>query len=486
MKRALVSFRRPAIKIVLFLVLLSLALAVLALVLAGREDKGPASGPLLLSGRQINEIAEIRINNRYDSYSVYQEDGGFVIADLPMELVYADYLLMLLDEAARVEYIELIGSIDKTAGASPLSVYGLDPPLADAVIRYTNGESLTLLFGSEEKVSRGQYFMAEGKDLVYLMDHSRVVRFLQPLKRFLNFEIVPVRSVRSPLGTIKSLTLSGGAFPRPVAISEVDSESEEEMREALGFGATTHLVISPHLHKIDQKEAIDVFASLSGLLNIEVLDYNCGDAELDAYGFNNPLVKAEYVYLKGDGSDPVNIVLKTAMYQGDYILVRDDQRVVHRMEKKAFMATSYEKLVSRWFLTPFITDVRFVDIYSGGREHRVELSGEDNRSLEAALDGKKLDTGLFRKFYTLLVSASHDGLLLENPPPPGPPLLAAAFHYRDPLKKPDTMAFSPGSLRRLYVTVNGVTEFACLERYAQTVEAALSALAAGEDFSTDW
>jgi hypothetical protein len=403
-----------------------------------------------------------------------------------MDLVYAEYLLMLLDEAARVEYVELVSVIEKPVTQLKLASYGLDQPTGSVLIRYSSGESLGLLFGAVERISGGQYFMVEGGDTVYLMDHSRVVRFLQPLKRFINFEIVPVRTVSSPLSTIKSLTLSGRAFPQPVVISEIRADNEEEMREALGFGAVTHLVRSPRLRKIDQKEAIDVFGSLSGLLNIEVLDYNCSDAALAEYGLDDPLVKAEYVFKRGDNFEPLGIVLRVALYQGSYVLVRDDQRVVHRMEKKAFFVTSYEKLVSRWFLTPFITDVKSIAVRSGGRDYRFELSGEDNRSLEADLDGAKLDMALFRKFYTLLVSASSDGLLLEDPAPSGTPLLSVTFYYRAPLKASDTMVFSPGSLRRLYVTVNGVTEFACLQRYAQTLDTALSALARGEDFSSDW
>ena len=469
---------------------LSLAMLILAIVLVKykKEETVDAENDnqKLLCERRIDEIEEIRISNKYNTYSVNQIEGGFAIADLPMELVFPDYLLMLLDEAARVEYSQLVSRLEKNADDSRLP-FGLDNPECTVVISYTKGEPLTLVFGNEEPVSRGRYFTAEGTDAVYLMDRSRVVRFLQPIERFINMEIVPSRSVNSPLSTIKKLTLSGRSFPRPVAINAIDLDNEEEVREALGFGSTTHVITSPHLHKIDQGEAIDVFASLSGLLNIDVLNYKASDAELGEYGLSDPLVKAEYDYLKGDGSSPVTITLKTALYKGDYVLVRDDQRVVHRVEKKPFITTSYEKLVSRWFLTPFITDVRSIDLRFGDKGCRFELLGEDNRSLEATLNGVKLDTGLFRKFYNLLVSASGDGLLLETPPESlGPPVLAVTFFYRDPLKESDLMIFSPGSLRRHFVTVNGVTEFACLQRYAQTVEAALAELERGEDFMADW
>ena len=476
--------------------ILSLALILPAVILLTRRQSGAETGGGVLVDRQISEIAEIRISNQHDSYPVYQEEGGFVIADLPMDLVNAEYLFMLLEEAARVEYIERVYEPARRSGAdesSPLAAYGLDRPLGVAEIRYATGGGLTLSFGAEERVSRGRYFMAEyggspaaDSGAVYLMDHSRVARFLQPLKRFINYEIVPFRGFPSPLSAIKNLTLSGRAFPRPVVIRAVDGDNEEETRAAASFGAVTHLITAPRLRAIDQKEALAVFDSLSGLLNIEVLDYNCDDAALAAYGFDDPLVRAEYDFQRDDASAPVRITLRAARYQGGYILARDDQRVVHRVENEAFLSASYERLVSRWFLKPFITDVRSILVRLGGKDYRFELSGADNRSLAATLNGAPLDTAQFRKWYTLLISASNDGILLERPALTGEPALTVSFQYRDPLKAPDTMSFSPGSLRRLYVTVNGVTEFACLERYAPAVETALSALVSGDDFRTGW
>jgi hypothetical protein len=332
--------------------------------------------------------------------------------------------------------------------------------------------------------------MAGGGDAVYLMDRSRAVRFLQPLKNFIHYEIVPFRGYPSPLEAVPYLRLSGEAFPRPVVITRVREDSGEDMRIASSFGAASHLVRSPALHEIDQKECIGVFSSLTGLLNIEVFAYNMDDGELAALGFDRPWVRAEYDYKRSEGEEPLRILLRVARHQGGYLLVRDDQRVVHRIGHKAFIGTSYEKLASRWFLTPFITDLESLTIERGrdaGQETFViRLSGEDNRSLGAVLNGQPLDIGLFRKFYRLLTSASGDGAPPEGPVRPGPALLTVTFSYRDREKGDDVMIFSRGSLRRLYVTVNGVTEFAVLERYLRVTAAALEALAEGKDFSADW
>ncbi|MDR2630459.1 MAG: hypothetical protein LBC60_06005, partial [Spirochaetaceae bacterium] len=276
-------------------------------------------------------------------------------------------------------------------------------------------------------------------------------------------------------------------------ISAVKEDSEEDMRIASSFGAASHLIRSPVLHEIDQKECIDVFSSLTGLLNIEVFAYNLSDKELAELGFDHPWVMAEYDYKRSEEEEPLRIVLRVARNREGYLLIRDDQRVIHRIENKAFISTAYEKLVMRWFLTPFITDLESIRIILGqdtgptaGQAFVIRLSGEDNPSLTVALDGKPLDIELFRKFYRLLISASNDGVLLEQPVPEGPPLLGVTFAYRDRKKKDDVMIFTRGTLRRLKVTVNGVTEFSMLERYLPVTTTALEALADGRDFSTDW
>jgi hypothetical protein len=465
------------------LFLLLLVLAGFLYFLRPVENVERATEGGVLTAFPIGDVEELHIKNRHDTFSVRQEGGGFILADLPVEEVNAEYLFMLLDESARVEYLSQV------AGGGERALYGFDDPEAAVTIRYRDGSVLSLLFGIEEPVSRGRYFMTGGGEAVYLMDRSRVVRFLQPLKNFIHYEIVPSRGYPSPLQAIPNLRLDGEAFPRPVVITEVRADSEEDMRIASSFGAASHLIRSPVLHEIDQKECIEVFSSLTGLLNIEVFAYNLSDGELAALGFDRPWVRAEYDYKRNEQESPVHIVLRVARHQDGYLLARDDRRVVHRVENKAFISTAYEKLASRWFLTPFITDIESVRLETGEgagqKTVTIRLSGEDNRSLKAALNGQPLDTGLFRKFYRLLISASNDGTLLEQPVTGGP-LLTVVFAYRDREKKDDVMILSRGSLRRLNVTVNGVTEFAVLERYLGVTITALEALAEGKDFSTDW
>jgi hypothetical protein len=479
-EKPFVKKTRPLLILLGLLLIMTCALLILPLVLV-KKDSGALPENGMLSSYEINEIQEIHIKNQYGEYSVWQEDGSFIIADLPMDLVNGEYLDMLLDESARVEYESVVSEND-----AYLDKYGLDKPQAEVTISYKDGGYLGLCIGDEEKISRGKYFLIKGKNDVYLMNNSRVVRFLMPVTRFINFEIVPFIGFQSPLRAVKNLILSGGAFPRRIVIEEVQSDDADRMREAASFGVATHLVLKPALHEIDQKECIAVFGSLSGLLNKEVFAYNCSDEELETLGFNAPYAMAEYDFKRNAEADIQHIILKAVRHEGGYLLQRDDQRVVHRIENEAFVETSYERLVMRWFLTPFITDLASIKLRLGQNVYTFLVSGETNRELAVSLNGNPLSIESFRKFYTMLISASNDGLLLPQPVPKTEMLLELTFNYRDSQKAPDVMRLYDGGSRKLNVEVKGIIEFAMLRRYITVVTNAIEALSRGDNFTVDW
>jgi hypothetical protein len=443
----------------------------------------PADTDTFLTSYESADILEIAVQNEWGAFTLRRENGTLTLSNLPMEETILEYIDMLLDEAANITYSDVV-----TPSNDDAPLYGLDPPGAHVTIRYRDAGSLTLLFGAEEPVSRGRYFTLQDThdNAVYLMPAHRAARFLMPLTSFINYEITPFFSFASPLTAIKRLRLSGEAFSAPVEIEEVESGDPDGTRRASSFGAATHVITSPGYHEIDQGECVRVFGSLMGLLNIDVLDYNCDDAKLASYGFDAPYLKAEYDFKRDENAPLEKITLKAARYRGGFIALREGSRTVHRIESEPFLHTSYEKLAMRWFLTPFITDLQSLDIRLGGGQYTFVFSGGSNRNLAVEVNGRALDIDAFRKFYILLISASNDGALLKNPVNPPSPLVTLAFHYRDPLKPPDTLRLFDGGPRRLNVEVNGLTEFAMLRRYLPVVTGALEALLAGRDFSVEW
>ncbi|MDR2553080.1 MAG: DUF4340 domain-containing protein [Treponema sp.] len=467
----------------------------------------PDSGETVsyLFRREPGDIQTIHVTNSFgETYEARLDGDAPVIGDIPAGSLNREYALMLFDEAARIEFRPARDTIEGAGDEAneKRKRYGFLPPRAEVTVRCRDGETFSFLVGEEETISGGRYLLPQSGEQagqVFLIDNARTIRFVMPLARYVNYEIVPFIKYQSPLSAVKRLELGGRAFPRPIVIEAVLSGDKEALRDAASFGAVTHLIRSPALHEIDQKEGIEVFASLTGLLNRDVMAWNVPDTMLDELGFNDPWVRAEFDAEAGEGEPLTRILLRVVRRDGEWLLVRDDQRVIHRIEPgEAFLNTSYEKLVTRWFLTPLITDLAFLELTvgadapgtspadSGGGKHRFVFSGESSRELAVSLDGGVLDIALFRKFYSLLISAGNDGVLLENPVMKGPPLLVLRFEYRDPLKAPDTMKLYEGDIRRYTVEVNGLAEFAMTRRYLSVVKEAFAALRSGKDFSTAW
>lgn len=460
-------------------VVLGLAVALLLLIPKAK----PATEELpALSRRAITEVKQVEVENTHGAYALRQVGtGSYTLGDLPAEAINLEYLQMLLEESAVVEYLETVEENPKQ-----LSIYGLDEPASRVTITYTDGESLRLLIGAEETLSGGQYVMRQG-GAVLLMKHNRTIRFTMPIEKYINFIIVPFCELPSPLSAIKDITFAGSAFPEPIEIRAVTKENQAVLRTAESFGAATHITVSPGIHEINQSECVDLFQSVVGLLSEEVVAYNCTEEELAAYGFDDPFLDITYDWANGRDAPLERVRLRVSRYDGGYLLTRDDSGIVHRINSgEAMLHTSYDKIVMRWFFTPFITDISGLTLTLDGERHSFEFAGEKNAELSVTADGKALNMELFRRFYTLLVSASHDGSYQPNAVPTGEKRMELVFRYRDPEKPDDTLALYSADLRRMLVEMNGKSEFTMLEKYYTAVKAALPLLLAEESFETIW
>jgi len=152
----------------------------------------------------------------------------------------------------------------------------------------------------------------------------------------------------------------------------------------------------------------------------------------------------------------------------------------------AFTKVSYEKLVMRWFLTPFITDLETMTVIDQDSEMKFDFTGESNKELAVALDGKELDIGLFRSYFRLVTSACNDGNPRTQDRPKGTPVFTVRYDYKDPEKPADTMKLYEHDDRSVLVEVNGKIEFTMKKSYLERVLQAEKSLKAGSIIEESW
>lgn len=435
-----------------------------------------------LVSRAPDEVQRIEISNRHGSYTVTREENGWQVGDLPAAHVNGDYVQMLLDECSDVRY-ESVACED----VGRRSEFGLSEPEAEVAVTYTDGSRKELLIGAKEPVSSGRYFMERGGSEILLMKENRSIRFTMELERYLDIVIIPPEQTASVLSELQDMRFSGSSVPEPIELKAVLPEREELQTIGISFGSVTHLLMGDGIYEADPTTLLEIGDGLLGLLSEEIIDYNCSEEELSAYGFGEPFLEITFDYKNGKEAEAVPYRLRVSAWEEGYIATLNDEGIVYRILDLPFLHIKYEDLVLRWFLSPFISDVAALSVTIDGRETRYSVSGETAKDISVTRDGQAVPDDLFRSYYNLVASAAFDGeMLAEAPALSGEPLAVIRYEYKKEGKEDDVIRVFPGERRRVYVEVNGNCRFMMRENFLAVLAAAGEALLRGETFSTDW
>ncbi|MBN1248266.1 MAG: DUF4340 domain-containing protein [Anaerolineae bacterium] len=457
-------------------VLLGAVAALLALNPPASEDGGVS-----LKAADALDVVQVDIRNVHDTISVSFTGEGYLVDDIPADLVDAPDLIDLLTYSGTV-------LTERTVTSEPrdLGLYGLSEPAARVAVTYADGSALALLIGDVERVSDDTYFQVEGDPTVYLMASERCASFLVPKKAFVEDLVTPELALSSPLSALLDVTFSGGSLAAPVTVEAVASGDPNVARAAMSFGAPTHIVRGKGVYELDQTYGVEMLGALLGITAGDIVGYNLTPAEIEAFGFDRPTMEVAFDLKNGLDAEVVHYELALLQKDGTTYMTRNDDGVIYVVPAPAFLGLAYPKLLVRWFLSPLLIDVRRIVVTTGGETYDFVITGETAAEKRVTCNGEDLDIERFRDLYRLLTSAAHDGRLLGNVVVQGPPLLELTYHYIDEQKPPDVMSLYPGDARRLYVQINGVTELAMEETYLERVQEALDILWTDEPIETEW
>lgn len=458
----------------------AVALAVLsaAFFILIRRDAGEERDAVTLSAHEPTDIRYLKAENENGGFEVTYSaaESGFVVDDIPSEYVDIDAFITFMTRAGSVTALKCVNERPDDP-----AVYGLDAPLGAARIEYSDGSALELEFGAKDPVSGNRYARERGKSAVYLMEAEQAEGFLADKTAYVTRAVTPALTVTSPLSALRDVRLEGGRLEQPVLIQAVATGDEAVKREAVSFGAVSHLVRGKGTYELDQTNGIDILGSLLDIRGREVVGYNLSDDDYAAYGFDAPYMTAAFAM--ADGSRHTLVLVED---DGGMLAWCSDRNVLYRIDRPAAADATYEKLIVRYFLSPLLLDVAGVTVSWGGEAHEFEYARVSNAEQYAKLDGEPLDIAAFQSFYRLLISAASDQNRLPDAKVSGEPALTVTFHYRDRNKPDDAIRYFSGSPRRLLAEVNGVCEFDIRESYAARVIQGIAKLKAGETVEEDW
>ena len=468
-------------------IVLSVTVAVLAgayLILFFAPSQDSFEGVIFASLEPV-DIKSVSVQNESGSFRFYFdfEEGGYVTDDIPPQIVDVDKLIDFLSNSAQIAALRTV-----TSGGD-LKDFGLEPPYAIAQIEFFDEEPLRISIGAMERISGHFYATVEGYDDVFIISKVIAAQFLLPKTQIISPFVTPPLAVTSPLSAIRNITFTGGGLDSPVTIYATAGADKNIALAAMSFGAATHIVHRVATYQLDQAYGIQILGSLFEITAVDILGYGFNDEEIASFGFDEPYMAIDYNMVNGVGAEERQMSLRFVDAGGGYFYAMlEGTGAVYLIERKPFLDIEYEKLLLRWFLTPFLMDLSSVTVEYPGSSFRFDIDASDPRNPAVYYDGEALDIDLFHTFFRLITSAGHDGAYLGalSQPVEEQPQLTITYDYLDPDKKPDVMTLFPGGVRRVNVFVNGLGEFAMRDMFVSRVREGALSLISGNPVEENW
>ena len=466
-------------------------LAVIFIVLL-RNPAEPSSDIIVFASGEATDLRSVAVSNQYGDFYFHfdAEEGGYVTDDIPAYLVDVDVFVEFMARSSQLAALRAIAP-----GAYELHETGFDNPSASVQIEFFDGSIFDLTIGVMERVSGNYYALVSGtgiestmdRDYIYIIPQSLAQQFLLPKTQVITRYLTPQLMLSSPLSAIRDISFAGSALSQPVLIRSVTGDDNETALAAKSFGTATHIVYGGSHYQLDQSYGIEVLGSLFGIRG-DIAGYDLNDEDFAALGFDTPYMIIQYDMVNDMTGDSIPMLLRIAPAEdGRFYATINDICAVFVIDHKPFIDIQFERLPLRWFLTPMLMDLSAILVSTPNGSHHFEIDNTNSRDPVITYEGQELDTTLFRTFFRLITSASHDGTYLGAlPHPAGDPLLRISYVYSLPEKNNDILELYPGETRRVNVYVNGAGEFAMRDLFAQRVAEGLENLLLGLPIEEQW
>ena len=377
-----------------------------------------------------------------------------------------------------------INAEEKFEDVTDLAQYGLDSPGATVDMKYSDGSSRTVYFGSAVP-SDGGYYMntSEDKGTVYVLSASSSNVFFRSLGDFLNLQLTAYED--AVMAGITRFQMEGALLAEPIDIVKPSEESEIAK---LGFNL--YDIVSPIQMEMKADVTTNLTRALMGVTAQSVVAVHPTEEELATYGMDEPQYALTVTH--PDWEEP--LVLKTSRVNGVTYLMKNREPVIFSMGSAGVLWHGWqlEDMMSNMVLMPRLGDLKTVRVTLEGTtyEFAVETAISEEKGTEGqmmptriTLDGQELDLGNFKVFYQLMlnciVNSRSDGAETGE-------AAVLTYEYVYTNGKSDVVEFIPAGNRRMYLALNGAPDYFIKDTYYDKVVEELPKLLNDQQVSIDW
>lgn len=375
---------------------------------AEEEQSSDASAAIV----QIENIKEIDINNPRSQYTVYFNDDKYFVKGYENNSFSQNSIKYLFSVFSNLNAVRIVEE-----NAEDLSKYGLETPLAAAVIK--GDESITINIGDATPDGKYVYVSSDLSRDVYMVQKT----FGELLFRNIT-ELIDQKVTSVSVENVNFVNIVEKGKPE---ILIANDENNEALKNYVSTSGLSALVMKSPI-----EDAIVYPTNMQDTLLCDISSMTIKSvaeltpSDLGKYGLTEPF---KIITVKDTGSKSLTIKIGNSCDKDSVYVTLDNKPEVYTLDNKSLAAFNNINIMD--FVQNFVSlyprsMVDSVVIKADTSQHRVEFKTEgdnkiavdeegvrrDNRN--TYIDGKLIDKEKFGDFYEALVGIGFDSVDFNN------------------------------------------------------------------------
>lgn len=440
------------------------------------EQTSSSQSTVSLNDKTAADVDKIDISNSYGEYTVSQANQAeYKVSGLENIKLDSELLGYMMTSSSQINALRLV--VDKAENEEEFGFY--DKTSEKVNITYKDGTSFSLIIGGTDPSGDNRYVKVNGEDKIYLFSVESISYFKRPVAYFADKTLTESFNSSSDAPAFTKVVLKNENMPDGIVIEQNPAyNAEDEV-----ITEKQYMITSPSTAYVDESKSGGVFIrNIFGKKADDAIVVSPTQAQLESYGLLNPKATLTFSY---NGKE-VTLSVGNENELGGYYIMTSDSDVVYSAGENivSFKDLKYHEIIADTFFRKSVDKLSSITVTSGDKEYLFSVKSDADGKITATYNGKELDEIKFKTFYQLLTLLS--GEFETTDKPTGESLAEIKISYSDNAVADDVVKISAAGDRRVYLTVNGTTDWLTRSSVVEKLVDSCEKLINGNDIDINW
>ncbi len=375
--------------------------------------------------KESSNFTNVEITNSNGTFNFTTKD--ITVTDDDGETTTTTYWSVENIDISKLSNTTMKSIVDSTASVTAIqeitsksaSECGFDTPKIKVTVTESDGSTYTVLIGEESPDGLGSYLKLDGEDKIYLAEDSAFSSFEFSLLDLADKTSIPATTFNSDTSENKSddgayayfdtLKISGKLFPENLTIINNTGETDSD-------ALIPYIITEPAKRYVNSENLTPFVYLFSQEIAVTgAYAWEINDQTLAEFGLDKPDAQ---VSMTIDGETKT---FKISKIDDDYCaVVYDGAKLIRKVLSSSigFMEYTTEDLYYKNLFMNSINDITALTLKDVNGEVKFDISytedSENNKTYNIEVDGKKITTTYFQKFYADFVGIQSSSFALSN------------------------------------------------------------------------